>query len=376
VTEDQVFYVNISKTITSSKTTSKSENVRIDLSGDVDAEYGVGFKEHLLSMSVDATKEFGITDAKGVHCTYKVEGKFATECEKSDDLLKIDGRFAYNAQIKTIRNEKVRFEIFVDSVQPYEYKELNEEFVKEIVDRKESKITMEKLNGYKGDTLVEKYREYIIEDLNKTYEDKYDQMVKEALWSYLHDKTTVKKYPASKVNEVYQEYINDIEVSFAQNGGVLWDNSKYQYVTHKTLDEYAVAYYGFTKSDEYPTWRDYVRGMAEMLVAERMIFYYIMDQDGYKPTDAEFEKCYNDTKTEYLAEYIERYLENDGKTKESFETEEEYNEYIKQRENEFFSYYDEEYFEETTYYNLYIDVILSRAEISTLDERSAYPQDK
>lgn len=376
VTEDQILYLNISKTVTSTEKTTKTENVRVDLSKDIDAEYGVGFKEHMLSMSVGATKEFGLTDNDGVHNTYKVEIAYATDFEKNDDVLSLEAYFSYNTSIQTLRNEDVMFDIYVVSVQPYEYKELTDEFLKEVVDRKESKMTMEKLETYEGETIIEKYRSYIKEDLNKTYEKEYNSLIESALWDLLHSKATIKKYPKSKIDELYMDYITDVELRFAQDQGMLWSSAQGGYVTYKTLDEYAAAYYGYTKSTTYPTWKDYIRGMSEMLVSERLIFYYIMRNEGFEPTEQQFNDCYESVQKEYLEEYIENYLEYEGKTEETFETPQEYQEYIALRRDEFYQYYDDEYFVETTYYKLFIDTILSWGEISTLDERRAFPQDK
>ncbi len=373
ISSDMVVYVNYTKTLTSAGTKSESKNIRIDLSEDVDKEYGQGFKDHILSMSIGADKEFGITDPKGTHYTYKLTVSFATQCEGADDVLIIDTRFSYNTANESLRNQDVRFEVFVDSVRRYETKEFNDDFVKEIAERKESKVSLEILEGYEGETLTEKYVAYITDELDKSYEKLYDQAAEDALWDYLHEKATIKKYPKAKVDGIYTDYISDLEREFEINEGRLWNSMQGQYVTYKTFDEYAIAYYGFTKTPEYATWRDYVYGMSQMVVGERMIFYYIMDEVGFEPTDAEIEKAIADKKQEYIDEYIEQYLQSEGKTEKHF-TEEEYAAYVAERTEEVLDYYDEAHFEEMAYYTLFLDKILTWCEISTLDDRSSLPE--
>ena len=373
MTSDMVVYVNYTKTLTSSGTKTESKNIRLDLSEDIDAEYGQGFKDHILSMSIGADKEFGITDPKGVHYTYKLTVNFATECENADDVLVLDSYFSYNTSNDVLKNQDVKFEVFVESVRRFEYDEFNDEFVQKIIDKKESKATLEIVNSYEGETLTDRFVEYLKDELDKTYTKLYNQAVEEALWNYLHEKATVKRYPKSKVDSIYTDYLSDLEREYEFNGGQLWSSSQNKYVTYNTLDAYAVAYYGFVKSDEYATWRDYLYGVSESFVGERLIFYYIMDKVGFAPSSAEIEQGIEDKKQEYITEYIEQYLQSEGKTEKHF-TEEEYAAYVAERTKEVLDYYDDAHFEEMAYYKLFLDEILTWCEISTLDDRSYLPE--
>lgn len=373
ITDDMVVYVDYTKTQTSSGTKNESKNVRLDLSEDLDADYGQGFKDHILSMSLGAEKEFGITDSKGTHHTYKLKASFATKCENASDVLKVDSYFPYNTSNASLRNQDVRFDVFVESVRRFEIDEFNDDFVKEIVERKESKLTFEVLDAYEGETLTEKYEAYIRDELNRTYKKLYDKAVKDALWNHLRGKADIKKYPKAEVDSFYNSELSDLQRQFDVNEGKLWNSSLGQYSTYQTLDAYAVAYYGFTKTAEYPTWRDFIYGMSKLVVAEKMIMYYIMDKADLAPTDAELDAATEAVKQRTLKEYIDQYLQNEGKTEKHF-TKEEYAAFVAEREAEINDYYDDEYFKDMAYDEIFIERILVGVTVSTLDDRSNLPE--
>ena len=103
--------------------------------------------------------------------------------------------------------------------------------------------------------------------------------------------------------------------------------------------------------------------------------YYILRAENLVPSDAEFNAEYEKTVKEYVDSYIEEYLAYEDKTKEDFETEEAYEKYCEERRAEIFAYYDDEFFVETTYYNIIMDALIKieTIDIVTLDERRAYP---
>ena len=105
--------------------------------------------------------------------------------------------------------------------------------------------------------------------------------------------------------------------------------------------------------------------------------YQIMKTQNLLPSDADFEKAYQKTLTEYIDAIVEQSLISDNKTKEDFD-DAGYAAYVENCKNMLFTYYDDAYFVEATYYTLLLDSIIDANwfEVSTLDERRAYPIDK
>ena len=374
ITLNDVVYISYTKTYTSTSAVSTVNTERVDMASDVDSVYGQGFMAELVKMNIGDTKEFTLTDAKGNHCKYKLKVDFATTCEKQENILKIDAYFPYSYSVETLRNADVVFEVYIESIQPFEYDEFDDEFVGELLKKEDSAITEDELKEYEGEGLAAKYRSYLEKNLEESYRERYDEIVEKALWEHLRKVATIKKYPASKVDHICEEYFPDIQNSFDSNEGKIYNNNTFQYDTYKTVDEYGAAYLGIKNTADY-TWRDYIRESAQMVVAERMILFYIMDKENITPSDADFNEEYESIRQEYLDAYVKQRLEYDGKTEEDF-TEEEYDRYVSACASEIFDYYDEDYFKETAYYNLVLETLISWANVITLDDVSNAPQDK
>ena len=366
LTDELVAYVSYTKTQTSNSEKTTASYERIDLESDVDSVYGQGFKAKLMEIAIGDTKEFTLTDVNGAHCEYKLTVDFATNCEKQENILKVDTYFPYNYGVEELKNADVVFEVYIESIQPFEYDEYNNEFVEELLKKEETSITAEDLDEYEGEGIADRYVAFIESNLQKNYEKSYDELVEKAMWAHMHEAANIKKFPASKVDPIYNEYIIDITERFETSGGKIYNSSTLQYNTYSTLDEYATAYLGLTGVKDY-TWRDYIKDASHKLVAERMILFYIMDAENLMPSKQEFDEKYEELRQEYLDAYVEEYLSYDEKTREDF-TDEEYERYVSARASEIFSYYDEEYFTETTYYTLALETIISWANVTTFDD--------
>lgn len=374
VKDDYVIYLNYTRTATSSSAKSQATNLRVDLSTDVDADFGQGFKSHLLGMTIGESKKFSITGADGTHYEYDANISFATDCENQEGILQIEAYFPYGYTTEALRNEDIVFDIYIESIQPYEYDDFTDEFVEELVKGEDSNITAEELEKYDGNGAAEKYRAYLWESLEETYQDSYNDLTEEAMWDHLIKTAKIKKYPASQLRLIYENYINGIQDQYSASGGQLWNSSTYQYDSYDTLDSFADAYLGFNSTADYG-WCDYVMDVAKRVVAQRMILYYIMDAEGITPTKQQYDEKRAELQKEYFETYLEIYFEQNEIDKDEL-TDEEYKTYENKCRRDFNNLYDEEFFEETTYYNLVLDTLMSWADVSTLDERSAYPQDK
>ena len=374
VNENQVAYVTYTTLGADAKKTTHTD-VRMDLSTDIDETFGKGFKEKLLMMTVNGLKVDVIVEKDGKSLTYyDVTVGFVTECEKNP--IKIETYFPYDYSQTNLRNEKAIFEIYIDGFVDYtcEYEKITEEYLTKKMEKKELSVTLEELNKYEGKDLVEKYYAFAEDALQKLYEQEYNDAAEQAIWSYLLSIAKVNKYPVSKVEAIYDSYVDDVFQQFTSSGGVI-TNSYGTSQTYSTLDTYAPVYLGISGGTQ--TWREYLYSMAESLIKERLVMFYIMREEGIAPSDEDFEKLLAATREEYINEYVEQYLAYEGSTREDY-TDAEYEKFVKARENEILSYYDDEYFKEITYYNIVIKNVTQweTIDIVTLDERRAYPLDK
>ena len=399
IKETQIAYVTYKRLVeggNASKDTKTGSAVRIDLSDpDIDKTYGTGFRDQLLAAKLgvkDKDTEGKLTfdvviDGKK-HTYSEFDVNFVTECEV--DPLIVECYFPYDYKNDTtLRNQTAYFEVYVNGVIQYECPEFNEEFVKKLVHSegvtyteaelkldifKNQVLTEEELNKYEGETLVDKYRDYAQDVIDKAYEANYESMVEDAMWDYYLKKAVIKKYPKVKVDKIHQEYIDDVYYQFGQTGGSIQDQYTGEYQTYETVDEFAVAYLGLTYSDD-KDWKSVLYTMSKDLVKERLILYYLMQAEDLYPSEEEFATELEKVKQEYIDEYISQYLDYEEKTREDY-TDEEYAKFVEARKAELFDYYDEEYFEETTYYEIALREFRTWAKVSTLDDRTNLPQTK
>ena len=375
ITDSHVAYVSYSKLVDggdASKDTTKGSLVRIDLSSDeIDTKYGAGFKEKLLGATIGEKQNFDVViDGKTYHYTDVIVG-FVTDCESNPIVVTTYFPYDYSNN-KNLRNETAYFEVYVDSGVLYKPAEFNEEFVKKLVEKEGSAITLEELNEYEGELLTDKYKDYLQKQVDAEYEEAYASAVKDAAWSYILSKAQVIKYPEAKVMELYEEYYFNVEYEFISTGGVVQNSYYGTSQTYSDLNSFAVAYLGLSQTDN---WLSYIYEMAENTVKEKLVMYYVTRTEDVLPERSEIKDFIDKFKHNFLKKYIEQSLKSDGKTREDF-TEAEYNNYVKDCEKYVFSYYDDEYFEDSLVFSLLGDELVKWPKVSTLDERRLYPFDK
>ncbi len=346
-------------------------DVRIDLTSDeVDAKYGEGFKAALLGMKV-GTKADVTATLNGITTTYTdLTVDFVTTCE--DKPILVECYFPYDYSKTDLRNETAYFEVYVDGVIVYDCPEFTDEYLKSEIENEELNLTLEQLNEYEGDTLVEKYRSFAAETLNGIYEDQYATLVQQAIWEYYEDILVGKKFPTYLVDEMFDYYVNELRIQYVSSGGKVFNNATYQYVTYDTFEKYIPAYLGLKATQN---WETFVREMAENAILDRMAMFFIMRAEGVLPTDEEFNAEYERVRKEYLDEYVAQYLEYEGKTKDDY-TDAEYEKFVEECAEEIFGYYGDDYFVIRAYQNIFNEMIVDWPDVVTLDERRAYPLDK
>ena len=373
--ENAVIYVNYSRaTLGENPQSVTKSNVRIDLSSDVDKEFGEGFLARIKPLSIGATEgKLDFTTKDGKYRYTNLSVSFATECEGNP--LTLEGYIPYDTTNPIYRNETIYVEIYFDGVLEYDAPKFTNEFLQGKIDDKTLGVTLEKLNEYPGEQLTDKYRKYAEEVIWNIYEENYKSAVKETVWTHYLSIANVSKYPKHKVEEIYEEFINEVNIQYQVDNGYIVNSSTGAQTQYTTLDQYAAAYYGIQSLNM--NWKDYVYKMSENLVKERLVMYYILRTENLIPTDEEFDKIYKETVQEYVDALVEKSLVADKKTREDF-TDAEYEKYVADCKSKLFTYYDEEYFREAAYYTVLLDAVIDSEwiEVKTLDERRAYPIDK
>lgn len=373
VTDNLIVYVSYTlPNATDSTKTDKYTTVRMDLSEDLDAKYGAGFEAALMELNVGAAKttvKATLNDKEITYSDFTVD--FAVDGNATPML--IECYFPYDYSNNTdLRNETAYFEVYVDSIVDYICPEFTDDYIKEKFSSDDFTVTVEELEKLEGDTLVEKYRNFAKKTLDEVYELSYASLVESAVWSHYSSIVKVKKYPQSKVDEMYNYYMDELTSIYISNGGMAYDSSSGQYKTYDSLEAYIPAYLGLSSSQN---WKTYITDMAKNAVKERMTMYYLLRYENLIPSTTEFNDRISEIRQEYVDEYVAQYLEYEGKTKDDY-TEEEYAKVVADCTDEILSYYDADYFTTRVYYTVVSEEFIKWPEVVTLDERRAYPFNK
>jgi FKBP-type peptidyl-prolyl cis-trans isomerase (trigger factor) len=373
VTENLILYVSYTlPNATDSTKTDKYTTVRMDLSEDLDAQYGAGFEAALMELSVGGAKTSVKATLNDKEITYSdLTVDFAVDGNANPIVVECYFSYDYSKDT-TLRNETAYFEVYVDSIVDYICPEFTDDYIREKFSSDDYTVTVEDLEKLEGDTLVEKYRNFAQKTLDDVYDNAYKSLVESAVWSHYKSTVKVKKYPQVKVDEMYDYYIDELTSAYISNGGMAYDSATGNYKTYDSLEAFIPAYLGLSSSQN---WKSYITDMAKNAVKERMIMYYLLRYENLVPSGTEFNDRIGEIRQEYVDEYVAQYIKNEGKTKEDY-TEEEYAKIVSDCTDEILSYYDDDYFTTRVYYIVVSEEFIKWPEVVTLDERRAYPFDK
>ena len=322
------------------------EKIRIDLRDpDYESVWGAGvyeiiIKEKTIGMTNDTALSLDLigSDDRITYTSFTVD--YVTRCE--DKVITLETQLPYDYEDEKLANETVYFDVFIDETLCYETAEFDEDFIKNTL-----KINEKKLEGFSGDTLVEKCRAYYLNELMLEYEDNYKFLAIDKMWEYLNSKIEVKKYPRKEIKRVFADYVYMYNLGYAEANSAG--------AGYESVDEYiAVVELGM---EEGTNWDPVLNEKVEAEVKEKMIFYYILREENFVPTDEEF------------AEYYRRELELDykfytGKTALDFETSEEYEAALKNHEDMMVDYYgSESYYSDEVLYLFASEKMLSLATV-------------
>ena len=302
-----------------------NEPARIDFSDKtIDTTYGAGFANYIKGLNVGEkyTEKFDtIIDGKSV--TYSdVKVQFVTNCEDEGNWIDVDCYFPYdynNYSNVDLNNREAKFEVYVQYIDKYyvETPVFDDDYVQAKIESKEIDITLDQLNAYEGDTLVEKYDSYAKELLDKNYEAEYNRMTAEAAWNHILSIAKVEKYPTKMVDAAYHEYAEWIEHAYTTSGGQIYNSYYGSYESYSTLGEFANAYLGIGSFSEYyhygdTAWQYSVYDMAQDAVKEKIVIFYILRAENLLPDEATLDLKVEEAKAKCLDWYNNEYVADEN----------------------------------------------------------------
>lgn len=371
VEDEYIVYVSYSRQIADkSKDKEKASDVRY-VFGDEDniKKYGQGFENMLKTLTIGAADgaSFSAKNGEGIEYDYTdVKVMYATSNETERDYILVDCYFPYDYKTSALRNKNAKFEVYVHGIEEYEAPEFTDEFIESKLGEDDFGVTEDDLKDYDG-TLTEKLRAYLKDKLDEAYKEELESEIETLMWDHYLKIAEVKKYPKKKVEAIYNEYYDDVVWQYENSGGSIQNSYTQEYENYDNIDDYAMAYlsceyYG------YDDWKDYLYAMAESLVKERLVLYYILKEENLLPTAEELTAKIDEVKTEYKEEYYTQYLENEKKKREDY-TDEEWAKFTAKRDEELFEYYNDDYFTELAYYDIGLEAFITWPTVITFDNQ-------
>ena len=340
VSGGDVIYITYTVMLPDGSSSYKSSE-RIDLGDeDIDERYGDGFKEYFTSGEVEvgkkiSSKTFIGSDGTVVYCDMKVN--YALRCK--NDPLTVNAIFPYDYADASKRGLEVRFDVYFNGAVIYDTPEYDETFITETL-----KLDADSLLKYDGETLVEKHRAYLKAEVEIENVSVREALIEEKIWEHYRSHATVIKLPEDKVDEIFAEQYSQIKSEY----------NMYFSSYYSSIEEYAYNMYGYSNLNEA------LLSEAEIIVTEKIIFYYIIREENLVPGDDKFEELYDKLVTDHLNYFLTEIYDDELA---SLKTEAEREARILEIKEEMMDYYGEEYFSELVYYEYAYDTVKSFATI-------------
>ncbi len=202
----------------------------------------------------------------------------------------VDAHFPYDYSEESLRGLSVKFDVYVVEAVVYDAPELNDEFITSRL-----KLTEADLAYYEGETLSEKYRDMVTEQITNEYYEAYESQVEELVWTHLMSAVEYDEdnMPRGELRAVMNEYIEDFEAYCELYSG------QYESVELAACDYFEIA--------DGSLWRDFVRNRAAQDIVRRMIMYYVARTENFMPEDENISivDLYNTKIDEVLVDYLE-----------------------------------------------------------------------
>lgn len=328
-----------------------NQTVTIDLGDpDVDQRWGEGFSAYFIGKMIDADAVID-TDERlivptvcegysGQDVYHSVTILSACTVEESEkDTLVVEAKFPHDYSEESLRGKTAYFEVYIKGVDDYGVYEFDDRFITE-----ELKVKAEDMSAYAGDTLVEKYKSYILDELQKERESKIKLIVEESFWEQAMAATVVKKLPRREVDKMYDNMYVQLVSMFETEG----KNTAYA----NDFDGFARAFMNLSSSAD---WKEHLLKNAEEAVKEKLVFYSFVQKENHTPTEEEYNAIYETIFADHLQDYLDYYKI----TPES----ENYERQLEEAKREVRTTYGEAYFHELVMYDFVMTEIISRANV-------------
>ena len=311
-----------------------------------DKKYGSGFKDFLMG--------HGVGDIDGTFTTKEVSDKSGTSFYTDVSITSINGlgelpitvaaRVPVNDTATGLAGQTVYFDVYVEKVQYYSTPEVDESFVTEKL-----KMSVEEMMSYgkQGDSLMECYRAYLTEELKASARSAAESIILESFWERMLERVKVKRLPQGTVNEYYNDYVADLTAEYEGSRGTGF----------ASLDEYVC---NELELEEGTDWKAVVMESARQSVVEKIIFYYIIREENFFPSDEEYQEIYD----KLVSDILDYYLYSQGVTEDNYDTVEEYNEAVASYRKTVIEAYGDQYFEDNVIYEYGIAKILAMADVT------------
>jgi len=317
-------------------------NVRIDLRDpNVEEKWGVGILSYLKEKNIGITNEDLITLARpsGEYITItSCHVNYVTKCE--DNPITVKTVFPYDYSEPSFRSKTVYFDVFITRVLCYENDEFNDSFITDKL-----KIEADSLASYEGESLTEKYRAYLMEELMLKYKEQVNSAAEDAMWERLKKEVDIKELPEREINRVYEDYLYSYRLEFEKTNEAGYD--------YESFDDFMADYLGIERDVD---WQKLLRNNVEDEVTEKLIFYYIIRKEKLVPSDSVFDEIYR-------SELENDYFYYTQKDKDDFESDEAYEKALSDYEKMILEHYGEAFYIDTVYYNYASSKILQMATI-------------
>ena len=272
---------------------------------------------------------------------YNLIGKNPADYNEDNPLV-VETFFPENYQSAELAGKTAYFIVTVAKLAEYDAPELNDAFVTEKL-----QLDEEDLKGYEGETLAEKYRSYVEEQVLIENGLDIDSLVMEAFWKSVEGHAVVKKYPEKQLKETYDSFMEELEYYYEY----------YSYYYGYEYHTFMCLYLGLEVGSD---WQAYLEELAKEQVKEKLVFFHIMNVEGLKPTNEEYELLFD--------EYLVEVLAAKGVTPEKYATIEEYNKDKETYKEQILKQNGEDYFKTMLYYQAVAKGIRSFANIIEITE--------
>lgn len=279
---------------------------------------------------------------------YNMIGKQIADYSADNPML-VESFFPENYHAAELAGKTAYFEVYVEikdgeyNIKEYDAPELNDAFITDTL-----KLSAETLSAYEGETLTDKYRSYMREQYLVENGLDLDTLILSAFWESVMTGAVVKKYPEKQLKETKDALKAQAESTYKGN---------YYYAYYYTLDEFICLYLGFDPSTDP---NEALDTAAKEQIKQQLIFYHIMNVEGLKPSEEEYDRHFDG--------YLVDALESNGVTPDKYDTEEEYLAEKAKFKADILESKGDDYFKSVIYYQIGIEAITSYANVVEIGE--------